>query len=694
MPDHAQLGQFDGPEIVAPAGTDAASQRLRRIRERFFYVYHHPMWAKYREESAEDLAFVNNTGQWDKGVKAALHADGRSALTINQIRPVLQVITGYERSARQEMKPLPEGPEDLDSVTTLGRIMKKVCEQKEVDYELSDGFGEGSAAGLAAWYVGLDYDADPIYGEPDVVKLEPGEFYYDPDSTRYDLSDAKDCYYLKLVHVDSLTASYPEHADAIGRALKVYSGEAGNPTSGAMPGATIPAYDPRDAYKGDYVANPMLYDKEKKLVLVIEAWAREHETFFLLVDERRNTVDEIPDTPVALQAARAMAAVDPLVHVVKRQRRKAAMTVFLPAVGVELEHGNPYPNTPDDFPFAAFRAYREGGEIFGMVRCLKDPQREYNKRRSAMIDNVSRHGAVKWLAKRTAVENPEWFESGGSAGGWTGWVRNQNEMPTAVTAPPMPEWVVQQEAMAKQEIKEISGVNSDLLGMQDASSSGIAIARRQAAGQIITTSLFDNFKRTKRRIGYLLAKRIQQSYTAERTIRLVSEAGAYEFVTVNQRQQQVTPDGRAVVLNNVPDLAFDVTIADSPSTPTARASTLNLLMELVQKVPQFAAALADEIVALTDVPNREKVLMRIRALMAQQGLLDPISLAEFQMQMAAQGGALLAPPMAGPGEDPTVQGPGPSPAAGGSMGGGPWAGDPGAGMAGMAAPAPPAGLVQ
>ena len=70
----------------------------------------------------------------------------------------------------------------------------------------------------------------------------------------------------------------------------------------------------------------------------------------------------------------------------------------------------------------------------------------------------------------------------------------------------------------KLNLREIAGINPDLLGLKSDDTSGIAIARRQAQGQVIATLFFDRFRWTRRLIAQRLARRIQQRYTTQEVL--------------------------------------------------------------------------------------------------------------------------------------------------------------------------------
>src|SRR3990167_9272606 len=184
-------------------------------------------------------------------------------------------------------------------------------------------------------------------------------------------------------------------------------------------------------------------------------------------------------------------------------------------------------------------------------------------------------------------------------------------------------------------MREITGINTDLLGGKSDDTSGIAIARRQAQGQIISTVFFDRFKWTRMLIYKRLARRVQQILTTEKILRLIHpDTRDHATVSLNPAEaREMDPDryqqwleqkrneaGRPYILRNVEALDYDVTLSESPTTPSARATALLALLEIVGKMPAILPAVVDEILNLAEIPEKPKILRRVRAIMAQQGI--------------------------------------------------------------------------
>ena len=634
LPPFSRVGTRTDGDIspdarLNPLSGDPSENRVRRLKQRFFAAWHHPKWVRHREESKEDMGFHSGVGQWDEALKRKLNAQGRPAITINRIRSVNETVIGFERASRVEPRPVPDvvgntPPDELakDTISVFARLLKKVVRDQEAQHVESDGFKDGEIGGLGAWHVGIDYSDDLVHGRPCLCKIRPGDLVYSPSADRYDLEDATEVFWHKLVPLEMLTGLYPDQEDDIEAALRSLPPN--------TPGATheLPTRNPTDGYKtvpGEIAMT--LWDPEYQEVRIIEAWYQVWNPVHLLLNRETSSVEEVEEGSDALALARDLASGNPNVYkVVAKRRRSWETSIFLPATNYELaasEDGeHPFPNDRENCPIVQFLAYRgEDDEVLGVTRNLKDPQREVNKRRSALIDNVARSGKTKWFAQRGVLENPEFLEGGMEAGevGWTRGNPSQNR-PIEVGAPEMPNWVLAAEGLAVRDIPDVSGVHNAMVGKQESASSS---ARKELAlqqgGQVQLSEIFDNLKRSRRLIYARLGKRIQQCFTGEMGVDLETDAGTTEFVTLNQRH--VDENGVVSILRDIPSLAWKMEMAEGPTTPTAKAATQVVLLEYANQFPDFKDAVADLVAETLDIPNRHQFVQRIRAVQQAKGII-------------------------------------------------------------------------
>jgi len=615
------------------AGPAADTDFAARVRAWFVEAWTSKFWQNYRLYAAEDMgyyrggdeawSFEGSTEDLEK-IKAA----GRAHLSINHIQAIVDVITGYERQNRYDLKTMPQGDEDSEDAELMTLLLKHEQEQVDAHAYSSECFEDTLIQGLSALEVGVDWTENPA--EPRIIleKLVPGEdVLWDPSWTRPDLSDARFVLRFKTAWVEDVVAEYPEHEASIREAVGMLDVAIGE--------GKLSEWSRTDGYGGtrshpsesDSILN-LFYDSAGGgRVMVIEAQYADYEDVWIVSDTKAGRVFEV-DTG---EAAREMAAADPKnLTAIRRRKRIIRTGTVLPALYETLEEGDtPYENDDQAYSIIPCIGKRKGEWAYGLVRNLKDPQRAENKRESQLTDLVAKMAILRLVYEENSLVNPAALKDPFSS---EPIAMRLGHQPPAYLVPPLGEVVSVLKTLGdrnKMSIREISGINTELLGMETDQASGIAIARRQAQGQVISTVWFDNYRYFRRLLGKRLAKRIQQIYTMERTVRLVGPNGEEMLVTLNPadareldadsfkkyREERMKIDPRPKILKDVSALKYDVIISEVPTTPTMRATSLLAILEILKVMPGLAPILMDVVIELAEIPDRARILQRVKDMM-------------------------------------------------------------------------------
>jgi hypothetical protein len=282
-----------------------------------------------------------------------------------------------------------------------------------------------------------------------------------------------------------------------------------------------------------------------------------------------------------------------------------------------------------------------------MVRDLRDAQRVENKRISQALDLVSRWGKIRRVAEENSIaaqseglmndplaEGVIYYRAGKQAPGW--------DIPQGIAD--LTRLIVGLADQMKVSIRETSGINSSLLGEKNTTAnSGIAMARQQAQGQIIATEVFDQNRWAGEIFGRQLGRRIQQKFTRDEYVRLTNDVGSSVMVHLNppavnrvkdkdERRNKVkewrklaaTDPSKPEILANVDKFKWDLVLSETPSSPTARAEALEVLMNMTSRVPTMLPIIMDTMIRLTDgLPDKPELLARVKQLQASQGIGEP-----------------------------------------------------------------------
>lgn len=549
----------------------------------------------WREQAREDYEFIAGK-QWTDADKRRLAESGRPAITINRIKPLLNLLSGYQRLNRYDIDFLPQTSDDIDLCQVRKGITKYILDRCDYDSNESAVFLDSAICGVGWFEVGYKFDPLVNDGEAVVLREDPFGIYVDPEACKTDYSDARFIIRAKWVNKGDLCNTYPEHTEEIKAATALYDSAERDRTTVAMEGSEL-----------------VWYQRETHKVRLVECWykVKEQETLFYLSDGsvvKQGDIDVNQFLNGNVEGVRKVAL------------DKVKVAVFIENVLLE-DIESPYKH--GEFPFVPMMVYHFGeGDIpAGIVRDLKDPQREINKRRVQQMHilNSSSNGGG-WIEEDAMNERQKAeFKKHGNNPGYFNEVRVNGLSKIRerqIVNPPVA--VMQSEQQATQDLTAISGINEALMGTDiPSSSSGRAIELKQKQAITHLATAFDNLRKSKKRIANLLWGTrgrkgiIPQYYTDDKVYRVEGKNGQ-QFIHVNQQVLQQDPLGQVIhrTLNDLSQGEFDVIIADTQASTTQRQAQMWSLVDAVSKLGIPGDMVFDIIIDLSDIPQKEEIKQR------------------------------------------------------------------------------------
>ena len=564
---------------------------ISKVRDWFKQAVDHG--SEWRKLAREEYDFVRGK-QWSEDDKAALTEKGRPALTINKIRPHLNILSGYQRVNRYEVNFEPRTSDDFESCELRKGVTKYIMDNCDYNDVESAVFMDGVIGGIGWFHIFYDWDYTAMEGEINIDRVSPFDIYTDPEARKPDYSDAKFLCRAKWVDKDELCDIYPEHADDILSEFRRYD---------------------MDEKEADMVGTePLWYNRDLKKVRLIECWYKEREmqTRYMMAD---GTISDVPPPIPTVIASPFEVPVD-----------KVRLAVIMGDIKLE-EMDSPYQH--GFFPFVPFTLYHygEGDVPCGVVRDVKDPQREINKKRSQILHILNTQGNSGLITETTAMteEQQERYRKYGSKPGAIievndGTLAGGRIREIQPSAPPV--GLIQSAQESEADIPKITGINESMLGISSPQQSGRAIELNQRQAVTNIAPFFDNLRKSKRAIvqqlwGYKGHKGlIPQYYTEEKVFRIVGKTGQEQFVTVNQQVQMQDPQtGQLIttVLNDLSQGNYDVIISDTPYSVSQRQGQFWALVDAVSKLGLPANIIFDKLIELSDIPDKQEIIQRLQA---------------------------------------------------------------------------------
>lgn len=595
-------------------------------------------WVKAAEE---DFEFAVGK-QWKDEDKKILEDAGIPALTINKIQPNLFLVSGFQRQNRSDWIAFPEGEEDNLEAEIVTHLLKNSVKTCEGEYIVSEQFEDGVICGEGWVEPYIDYSNDLINGDLILNKDNPFMIFPDPDGNKYDLSDCE--FVVKVspkLSKDQVVKIFPDKETEISSiqdgSLEFSVGDSGDtkqtidyPMTGV------------DGDKNDFSATEKCYD-------LIEYYYKKYVPKYIIADKSVGQLKEAKDkqeaddyvaqaNASALQAAQmqaqqtgqALDASQPLV-VAKVLKRIVPEIWVVAMIGKTIidEYISPFYPKWKSYPFFPFFAHRITTPLSrareymtqGIVRSLKDPQRELNKRRSQELRILNSTANSGWLVEENTWKEKSVVEKYGSTPGITLEYKSGKPKPEKIMPTPLSQGHAQLAAENTLDMKEISGINADLLAMQTGGTdSGRAIHLRQQQGIIMLQRILDNFSRTQKMIGKFILSQLSELYTVETAMKVMGDAWIKENFSVpvmsptpspvdGQPVPQMGPDGQMVtqvdmksatnvfqmVLNGVDEGKYNVVIDETNNSPTVKMANYSMLLEMAGKgIPVPPEVLVDE----------------------------------------------------------------------------------------------------
>lgn len=564
--------------------------------------------SNWRRNAAEDYAFMQGK-QWEDADLKKMREAGRPVITINRIRATVNLLCGYASQNETEPDFLPRSEED-DRISRVAKGITKYCLDR-AHYQRNKGkcFRDKIICGLANYWVSYEFDYNKLDGAIKIERVSPFDVFVDPESTEENLSDAQFVGRYSWESTRKLKQVYPDKANEIDALSHKYDDT-------ELEAGTI------ETINGE----SLWYNEKYKKVRVVQYWYKEYGKKNVYMT-KEGLIDENNPLFVVLLATGKKPTSIP--------DTKIRYATFSDSVLLE-EGESPYKH--GKFPLVREYCYYTGEliddelEPAGVVRDLKDAQREKNKNRSQRMHVVNQQSlGVKFWQGQIDEHDKKTIEKKSTTPGANIFL---NPGVTFQDGTPSMDSAINLtlEQQADNDFYSISGITPESLSGSIGSMSGKAIDLRQSVTTVQTADIFAQTKEAELQIVKLLWGEknapglIPQFYNQEKAMRILGDDGKKEFVQIQPElgqpmQEQVITDpfgqpkldeeGNPIkqVLYDLSCFDFDIVISTSQASATARKANLYQLLEAKKSGVDIPM---DIILDFMDFPEKEAVKKRIQ----------------------------------------------------------------------------------
>jgi hypothetical protein len=541
-----------------------------------------------REEGQEAEQIYTGEGQWNPKKKKELEAKRRAAVTINKVEQKIDNLTGYQKQNRTEIKYLPMEGGDEIVAELLSICTKNILEQCFYPREESKAFEDQALAGRGLLHDYVDYERN-IEGDI-IVEKWPWDQAAFGEHDKEDLSDCEVVAKWKWFTKTKLEQMYPDKKDKL------------EPESRTISGVQEESED-----WDKRMSTSDMVDVAAKRYRVVELWRKEYERVTILANAEDGYVHNAAGWSKAdIKAATTIAAFS----AIPRTAYKMRVTLFCATVLLE-----DYYEESDDYSITPLYAKLRRNKFWGKIRGVKDLQFLINKTYSQFIDIINKVANYGWFYDAntfTSKTEKNKFLKNASSPGFAQEVDDISRLPVKAEGVKFPSEIINALAGFNADLREIMNINLESLGLEGGAESGVAIRQKIVQQLLGNDYLFDNLSFGKTLLGRKVIRRIQQTYTAERILRIVEDQNRRTAVELPARGVQAQappplpagPDGQPgeqppaptqVPLEKYPreellkllqeaDLSrYDVISSESASSPSVMMGNFLLMSEMAAK---------------------------------------------------------------------------------------------------------------
>ena len=528
-----------------------------------------------RLQMKRDFEYVDAQGkQWNPVDRQAVTSTGRPALEFNQILPQVELLAGIQRDMTADMICRARGRYDkyISEIATASlKATKDFIRLRRINDKV---FDDASICGLGAVEIGhsIDDSQDLLWGDITADRVNPLAFIWDPWSANSgNMQDGAYMGKMYWMQLDEFVEKYPkyQHMAVPGEWLA---------SNGLYTGDSSVLGTPEELLHE-------LYDQQTGRIRILQMWWKEEKQIAIVVNVKTGNIVEVPSKSVGQELLNEMArrhgqrSIENLeLHATEEETLIADRATGMPAMSPDgqplqfmlpgqaqayldqmsqqagmaiydtmnvitrrvrcpywaemcwwsiLNQGKT-PNTDRLYPFVPYtsRKFSDNPEsIKGLVRDLRDPQDEYNKRYSNLLGHLNSSTHSGWLNKKVGGANPDELKKVGSKPGVV--VEFSQVAPQQIKPVELSQGHVELLNNSERQILRISGLNAEMVGMTTQNTvSGKAIQARQSGGVAIIKPRLRNYEEFLLDESEILLSRIQQYYPVEKIKRIIDVADA------------------------------------------------------------------------------------------------------------------------------------------------------------------------
>lgn len=573
-----------------------------------------PAWRGRADVEAD----YGDGNQLDGETLQSMREKGLPPIVIDLISPSINLVTGMEQKARQDLLVRADEDGSHDFAMGMTKLLQQAERDTSFDYACSEAYAHEIKVGLG-WTHVRRQRMNP-FGNPYVVEsVHRREIWWDWMDMTPDLSRARFLVRRKWYDFDVLYEWFPQHKRLIDSVASGWSG-----------------FDARAALD---VGEPMFqdYQLERDFVFDSDTWRNMDRMQGCLYEVwyRVPRKAYIITLPGGIKAEFNQKNPDPLhVAALSRDLAQVEYATLLDMrlswwLGPHRLADKPSPLPHNEFPYIPWWGYREDrtGVPYGMIRSMRPLQDEVNARRARMLWQLS---ARRIIGFSKAVRDKRVVEQEAARPDAAIWLDGElaqmagKSIGDLIRFDDNPGLNAQQMAAyqdAAQKLQDVSNVFKEQLGKGGGADSGIAISQLIEQGTTALASLNAHGAYARSRTGQQLFTLIKEDIGTKET-EVVVEKGNISKKRVKLNERKYDAERNITYRDNDVQLTKAKVVLDSvPASASFRQYQLREIVSMVKQLPEnLQGPLARMVIDASDVPHKDEMIKTINETL---GISDP-----------------------------------------------------------------------
>ncbi|HDM8192323.1 TPA: portal protein [Vibrio harveyi] len=583
------------------AQTDGKGFNLVQLRKVMSDTDTQPNW----RDPAQKCCDYYDGNQLAPEVKNTYEERGQPIIVNNLIAPAIDGVLGLEARTRTDLMLQADDDEGDQLQEALQEKFKDSWRLARADRANADAYASQIKAGIG--WVEVTRNDDPFAGgKYNIKSVRRQEMWWDWHAQEADLSDARWLMRKRWVDVDEVISWFPEHADIIRNSMNSWEDFANVEALEEMDSGLLSAYHEFDMWDRD---TSEWMDQERGRVCVQVIYYKVFRRGYVIETKDGRVVEFNPNN-----IAHAVG-----VKMGKFSKRVATWAAIREAWFAGIHRiVDRESSAPDGyFPIVPFIGYRmdKNGAPYGIISRMISAQDEINVRRMKLTWLLQ---AKRVIADKDAtnMSREDLLDEVERADGYIELNPERKNKKTISEAIQIQQdfnvasqqFTVMQDAM--QQIQDVAGIYNAMLGQDSSATSGVAINSLVEQGATTLAEINDNYHYSRTRVADLLMAYMIEDLAQQSNISVtVNKDDIHKKKVIGLNVQE--DDGS--MTNDVRRWKGHIAQAPIQMTATFRAQLAQQLSALVAQLPpEMQASMLDMVVELTDVPNKQEILNRIR----------------------------------------------------------------------------------